>query len=61
VEFNEVCVAVGQYNECMGGTVLIAAIAFECLIYFFMFIFGVKFVDWFRRELKREGNGKKKI
>ena len=61
MEFDEVCVAIGDYNECMSGSVLIAAVVFECLIYFFIFIFGVKFVDWFRRELKREKNGRKKI
>jgi len=58
---NEVCIEIGTAKECMQGEILLAAVAVECLLYFFVFIFGVKVIDYIRRRLRGEKVGKSKI
>ena len=58
---DEMCVEVGEMKQCMDGEYLIAAILLECCLYFFLFVFGVKIVDWVRKILRREKHGEPQI
>ena len=42
---NEICIEVGELNQCMGGELLLAAVAIECLLYVALFVGGFKLVE----------------
>lgn len=58
---NEVCVEVGNTKECLEGEFLLAAVLIELVVYFGIFIFGFKVVDYIRKEIKGGKGGRKKI
>ena len=58
---DNICVAVGEMSECMSGEVLLGAVLLECGLYFLIFVFGMKFVDWLRKVLGGEKRVKEKV
>lgn len=58
---DNLCVSVGEMSECMSGDVLLAALVIECGLYFIMFVFGIKVIDYIRKFLRGEKLGRKKI
>ena len=53
---NEMCVEVGDMKQCMNGEYLLAAIVIECGLYFLMFCFGVKLLDYIRQKMRGDRN-----
>ena len=58
---DEMCVKVGEYNQCMDGEYLLAAIFLECCFYFIAFVFGVKVIDWIRKAIRGDKHSEPKI
>ena len=50
----ELCIEVGEFNECMRGELLLTALVLECTVYFLIFVFGYKIVERIKSDLNKK-------
>ena len=58
---DSLCVSVGEVSECRSGEILIGALLLECSLYFIFFVFGMKIVDWLRKNVGGEKRVREKV
>mgnify|MGYP003665095634 CR=1 FL=1 len=51
---DEYCVSYSDFEQCMSGELLFAAIVLECGLYFITFVFGWKIIEAIKKKIKRK-------
>ena len=53
----EICSSLGDYEQCMEGELLVAAVIIELTFYFLAFVFGHSALNWIKKEWRKRKNG----